>query len=266
MHPSVARSGMFMRQLADETPGGPSCVAGPNSASPAYLAYIWTRVPVVDPTIQAAWIAAGVAGGVGVLGIAGTVVTSVVGSRNTRKATEKTVDAGTANTRATLDAARDDRLWEKKCAAYEETIAGIMHRQQKRRHDLRGYRLDDASEDQLKAVFDAYDPPGWFEAQARLAAYASDLVLEASHDANAAHREVRVCYQRYSMMADDNKLASASGQIGLAHGGEETLAARRAVDPAVDDADAKDARLIMLIRDELRSKPEAARPPSAQPG
>jgi hypothetical protein len=213
----------------------------------------------VNPTIEAAWIAAGVGGGVGVLGIAGAVVTSVVGSRNTRMATEKTVDAGTSNTRAALAAARDDRLWDKRCAAYEETLAQVMHRQEKRRHDLRSFRLDEASEEQLKATFDAYEPPEWFETKARLAAYASGVVLEASYEASDAHQEVRARYQRYRMIGDDNKLAVESGQLGLAHDGEEAIAARRAVDPALEEADAKDARLIMLIRDELGSKPEAVR-------
>ena len=81
-------------------------------------------MPAVDPTIAAAWIT----GGVGALGIAGTVVTAIVGSRNTRRATEATIAAGTATTAATLTAARDDRLWEKRCAAYEETLTALLHR------------------------------------------------------------------------------------------------------------------------------------------
>src|ERR1700733_12198675 len=102
------------------------------------FAPIWTSVPAVDPTIAAAWIT----GGVGALGIAGTVVTAIVGSRNTRRATEATIAAGTATTAAPLTAARDDRLWEKRCAAYEETLTALLHRRMQRRHDLRGFRWD----------------------------------------------------------------------------------------------------------------------------
>ena len=82
----------------------------------------------MDPTITAAWITAGV----GALGIAGTVATAVVGSRNTRMATERTIAAGAATTAATLAAARDDRLWDKPCVVYEETLADLPHQQAKR--------------------------------------------------------------------------------------------------------------------------------------
>ena len=81
-------------------------------------------MPAVDPTIAAAWIT----GGVGALGIVGTVVTSVVGSRNTKRATEATIAASAAATAATLAAAREERLWEKRAAAYEETIAELRLR------------------------------------------------------------------------------------------------------------------------------------------
>lgn len=214
----------------------------------------------MDPTIAAAWIT----GAVGAVGIAGTVAASIVGSRNTKRATEASIAAGAASTAATLAAAREDRLWEKQCAAYEETLTGLLYRQAKRRHDLRGFRWDEATEEQLKAVFDGYDPPGLFEAQGRLSAYASDAVLDAFQAASRAHGEVRTRYQRYAAMADDNKQVAETG-YGTAHGGEETIAALRAVDPAVKDAEEKDEALIKLIRDELRSKPEAATLPAPVP-
>jgi hypothetical protein len=219
----------------------------------------------VNATVEAAEIAGIVAGSVGVLGIAGAVMTAVVSYRATKKATSRTIAAGIKATRATLSAAREDRLWEKRCAAYEETLTELLYRQAKRRHDLRGYRWDENSEQQLKEFFDSYSPSGPFEAQGRMVAYASDAVLGAFQAASQAHGEIRARYQRYSVMADDNKLATQSGQIGIAHGGEETIAARRAVDVAVEDAEAKDDELIKLIRDELRKAPEAAIPSSPLP-
>lgn len=215
----------------------------------------------MNPIIEAAWIT----GGVGALGIIGTVVTSLVGSRNTKRATKATIAAGAAATTATLAAAREDRLWEKRCAAYEEILAGLLYRQLKRRHDLRDYRWDKESEQQLAAFFEGYDPPGWFEVQSRLVAYASDPVVDAFKATSEAHEDVQRRYQRYSAMADENKLTLASGQVGPAHSGEETLAALRAVDPVLKDAEAKDEALIKLIRDELRSKPEAATLPATRP-
>ena len=215
----------------------------------------------VDPTIAAAWIA----GGVGALGIIGTVTATIVGSRNTKRATEATIAAGAATTTATLTAAREDRLWEKQCAAYEATLEALLYRQQKLRHDLRMYRLDEDSEEKLKDFFGSYEPPGWFPAQARLDAYASEPVMDAFKVTIEAHASALLRYQRYSTMADDNKLAAQSGQSGTAHGGEETIAALRAVNLAIEDAEAKDDQLIRLIRDELRSKPEAATLPATPP-
>lgn len=70
----------------------------------------------VNSTVEAAWIAAGVAG----LGIAGTVTATIAGFRATGSATGQTIEAGIASTKATLAAAREDRLWDKRVAAYEE--------------------------------------------------------------------------------------------------------------------------------------------------
>jgi hypothetical protein len=98
----------------------------------------------MDATIVAALIS----GGVGAIGIVGTVVTSVVGSKNTREATGRTVEAGTAQNRATLIAAREDRLWERRAAAYEEALTGLLHRQAKRHFDTRQFRTSD--EQQMK--------------------------------------------------------------------------------------------------------------------
>jgi hypothetical protein len=216
----------------------------------------------MDPTIAAAWIT----GGVGGLGIAGTVATAIVGSRSTRKATETTVAAGAATTAATLAAAREDRLWEKRCAGYEETLAGLLYRQSRRREDFNMYRWDGVTEQQVKEFFDAYEPPRFFEAQGRLLAYASDAVIAASNGASKAHGEVRELFQQYQMMADDNKRASETGQHGTAHDGKETVEVLRAVLSTFKDAEAKDDLLIVAIRDELRSKPEAAiLPASATP-
>jgi hypothetical protein len=94
-------------------------------------------VPAVSPVIGVAWIAAGTTGAVEVVGIVGTVATSFVSSRNTTKATTRTVETGVASTMATLAAAREDRLWEKRATAYEETMAALLHRQGKHQHDLR---------------------------------------------------------------------------------------------------------------------------------
>jgi hypothetical protein len=62
------------------------------------------------------------------------------------------------------------KVTDKRGAAYEEVIAALQYRQMKRQHELRMYRLDEGSEQQLKDFFASYAPPGWFQAQARLRA------------------------------------------------------------------------------------------------
>jgi hypothetical protein len=220
-------------------------------------------VPDVDPTITAAWIGAGVGGGVGLLGIVGTVVTSVVSSSNTRKATERTVEEGAATNRATLAAAREDRLWEKRAAAYEETLTGLLHRQAQRHFDLRKYRVDDETEQKLKQFYENYELPGVFETQGRLVAYASDAVMDAFNASRGAHAKVRVQYGRRVALRETSRLAQASGDLKVMPNRQELNEVNRQLDDVLSAADAADEALIKVIRDELRSKPEAAIQPSA---
>jgi len=211
----------------------------------------------MQQVIEAAWIAAGVGG----FGALCTASTAYFRFRNTKKATERTVRAGAANTRATLAAAREDRLWEKRAAAHEETLADLRHRQMKRQHDLRGFRWHEASEQGLSDFFASYEPPGWFQAQARMIAYSSPPVLVAFETSNQAHLEVRDCYQRWHSMADDNKRAVETGSLGATHDGEETIKAYKEIRLKLEEAETYDEALVKLIRDELRSVPDAARVP-----
>ena len=207
-----------------------------------------SSVPDVDPIITAAWIT----GGVAAVGIAGTVMSSIVGSRNTRVAAEQTVEAARAATIATLTAAREGQRWEREHAAYVETIAGVLRRQRQRRYLVTNSLSEDS--DQLRDFLDAHDPPGWLEAQARLIACASEWVKDAAEASRQAHLEVWARVRRYRLMDDDNRLALESGRPdGVPFDGRELVAARRDIDAAIADADAMDNLLVTLIREEQRS-------------
>jgi hypothetical protein len=216
----------------------------------------------VNPTIAAALIS----GGVGAVGVVGTAVTAWIGSRNSRKATGQAVAAGAANTRATLAAAREDRLWEKRCAVYEQELRELLYRQSKRYNDLRGYRWDEASEQQLKEFYNAYEPPGFFESRARMAAYASDVVLAASNTAGKAHGEVRAACLQLEELREQIRTAQLNGTPQSAPSGETMMNANRKINDAREAAETADDVVIMIIREELRSRPEAAtEPPAALP-
>ena len=218
-------------------------------------------LPAVDATIAAALIS----GGVGALGIAGTVVTSIVGSRNTRDATERTVEAGTAANRATLVAAREDRLYAARAAAYETVLTQLLHRGAQRHFDLRKYRTSEAEENRLAEFYEKYELPGMFETRARMTAYASEPVL-ASYDASMrAHSSVRAQYGARAALRESADLGVRSGNIGSVPDGDTMMDASRKLDSALEAADAADQALIDVIREELRKGPEAALPPPAQP-
>jgi hypothetical protein len=205
-------------------------------------------VPDVDPIITAAWIT----GGVAVVGIAGTVMSSIVGSRNTRMATDQTVEAARLATTATLAAAREGQRWEREHAAYVETIAGVLRRQRQRQY--LGTSLLSEDLEQLRDFLDAHEPPGWLEAQARLIACASEWVKDAAEASRQAHLEVWARVHRYRLMGDDNRLALESGRPDDApFDGRELVAAREEIDAAIGEADAMDNLLVTLIREEQRS-------------
>jgi hypothetical protein len=196
----------------------------------------------VDATIAAALIS----GGVGALGIVGTVVTSVVGSKNTREATEQAIEAGAANTRATLAAARGDRLWEKRAAAYEETLAWLLHRQAKR-----------TDNEAAQEFYKTFGVPGTFETHSRLIAYASDAVVDGYGTARGAHERVRMWYSKLEALGEHIYLPGPDLQAGTY--------AQRQLNDAVEVAEDANNALVDVIRDELRSRPEAAMPPAEVP-
>jgi hypothetical protein len=218
----------------------------------------------VDATVAAAWIGAGVGGGVALVGVVGTVVTSIVNSNNTRKATERTVDAGTAANRATLIAAREDRLWERRAAAYEDATAGLLLRQTKRQWSAVVYPAGAPFDPQkLQEYRASLEVPGWNETQARLVPYASREVLSAYNACQEADSEVWWLHDQWLGMHKINRLAAEPGSTER-HIDEEVLSeAGAAVAVAISTATARDRALIDLIRDELSSKPEAAVPPPA---
>lgn len=91
---------------------------------------------------------------------------AIVSFITNRATTRQTVEAGMADTIRALDAARDDRLWDKQTIACEETVTYLLYLQVKRRHDIRSYRLDDDGEQQqMEWLNESYKPGPWFELQ-----------------------------------------------------------------------------------------------------
>lgn len=225
------------------------------------IAQIRGSLPAVDASIAAAWIGAGVGGGVALLGVVGTVVTSVVSSNNTRKATERTVQAGEAANRATLTAARDDRLWEKRCAVYEETLMEFQQRQARRRFEMATFDWNTMTWLAPENPVVPQDPRGWPGVHARLVAYATDEVLEAFQAISSAEVEAQGARADFTKVVQRVHAAKESGRAEDAPDKGELVAANEQLEQAIARAQATRERMIEVIRGELRSKPEAALQP-----
>jgi hypothetical protein len=182
----------------------------------------------MNPIVEAAWIA----GGVGLIGLGGTVAVAIAGFRNTRTSTEQTIEAGTANTKRALDAAREERFWEKQAAAYEASLAAVRYRAATRADQLRMFRMDEHTEKKALESLEAHEPPGWFEIIGRLLAYASDDVLTAYQAAEDADREVINRYLTWRALGEQGE----------------------AIHEALKAAQEADEVLTKLIRSELRNR------------
>jgi hypothetical protein len=204
----------------------------------------------VDSAVEAALIS----GGVGVLGVAGTVAVAIAAARSTRKATSKTVDGATQDTIRALNAARDDRLWEKQAAAYEETLASLLYRLAKRHDVFNPYRMPEDAE-QAKQAFAAYDPPDWFGAQARLLAYCPEDIRKAFEASLQADSEVRARSSHWISLTEQARTADERGNLPATNT-DSLEEAQEALMSAVQQADARDQELVKLIRDKLRRPPQ----------
>jgi hypothetical protein len=185
-----------------------------------------------------------------------TAAVAFIGFRTTRSATDKTVAAGSQDTVRALNAARDDRLWDKRAEVYEQAIAYVLFRQFERRRLSPEYTSNNQQE-LPKSSFGGYQPPGWVVLEGRLLAYGSDEIVTASREAHNANLRVYWCHDRWRTMADKAKEAVSAGDVTQAQNG---AAALERVGGDVEDelrvAEEKDRELIRLVRSKLHGKPE----------
>jgi hypothetical protein len=145
------------------------------------------------------------------IGVGGTVIVGVVGFWSTKTASDKAAQVATDNTARALDAARDERIWDRRARAYEQSVAALLYRRQQRRQELaelvalpaaglrplgRTYAL---WQEQVSLpdhpFFDRY-PSGWFEVEGTLLAYATPKVITALDAARQADDAARIALGR----------------------------------------------------------------------
>lgn len=216
----------------------------------------------MNPAIEAALIAAGVS----LVSLGGTIVVAVSGFRNTTRSSSKAIDAGTDQLVRTLDAARDDKLWDKRTQTYEEITAYLLYIQAKRRLEARRrrYRLDAEFEAANDRLLGEYKPASWWDLQGRLVIYGSDEAIAAFEASHSADNEVAGALVRLTTLNQDAKDASSSGLSAQMPEMTEIRAARQELEEARQRADAADQALAKLARAELNRKPSATAPADVQ--
>jgi hypothetical protein len=128
----------------------------------------------MDPTVEAALISA-IASAVGIVG---TVVVAISAARNTRKATERTIQAE-----------RLSRIDERRVEAYHSALADLIGRHSERRAQFLDIRWDDDG-NLFKSEVQPYEAQDWYRTHAGLLAYASQAVRAAFERAEAADQDL----------------------------------------------------------------------------
>jgi len=187
----------------------------------------------MNPTVEAAWIAAGV----GILSLAGTVTVAIMGYRTTRK--------------VALDAARNERLWDKTAAAYEEVLIALLRRQTERTEAATFYRNPEAEKKMREGIARQVDP-GWFGAEGRVIAYSSPEVRRGLELVRRADEEVSMRFMTWQIVKQRASAARESGNILEEPRSSGEL--RELMQQGLEGAEEVESALIELIRAELHGE------------
>lgn len=207
----------------------------------------------MSPLVEAAWIGA-ITGGVGIIS---TATVAITGARTTRKVTDRTNKAATANTVLALDAARADRLWDRRADAYIDALRFLQSRQALREEAVRTARFDRQGEDRIRQWLSSFTmPEDWLGVEARMLAYASQPVFDALRESGQANEAIDAARQEWE---------TAREQVGAAPTAERAASDVRtafdAIKSAIEHADGKDEELLAAIRADLHDRPSLAQLP-----
>jgi hypothetical protein len=179
----------------------------------------------MDPTVAAA-----------AIGVGGTVIVGVAG-----------FSAGVWNTRKTIAQARENRVWDKRAAAYEMALAELTNRQLRRDRVVTKAAMYGLEHELLDEYLVASDTSPWSAAQSQLLAYSSKDVLAALDTARLADQDIAKCL----------------GWLGSKEAVRNRDAAIQELAEVMSNSGRCDSALIDLIRRELQgARASAPRHPS----
>lgn len=202
----------------------------------------------MNPVVTAAIISGCFA--IGSVGL--TAYVAVRGFRSTREATDKAVEASSQNTIRALNAARDDRLWEKRATVYEETVAFMLHRQHQRDSPVLHNRTAREKSNATRLGGD-YRPAAWRTMQGRLVAYASDVIVAAYKESEDTDN--RAFFSWIGWRNAYGVMLKVNPDIEDYDDDPRQLKAKNKLRDAERKAHEKDQVVIDLIRSELHSRP-----------
>ena len=204
----------------------------------------------MDSLVAAAWIGA-ITGGVGIVGTATVAITA---ARTTRRITDRTNKAATANMVLALDAARAERLWEKRADAYVDALKLLRRRQALRGEAVRTARFDRQGEELIRQWLNSFKmPDDWQGIEMRMLAYASQPVFDALRDSALANDAINAARQNWEEAREQVSAAPTAGQAV-----SDVRIAFDAIKSAIEQADGRDEVLLAVIRADLHDRPSTA--------
>lgn len=161
----------------------------------------------MDTTVTAAWIGAGAA----IVSGGWTALVAITTTRNARRTNQAAIHAAAENTARALDAARTERIWDKRAEVYLDAMRFVRHRQEARENATRTFRYDDAAEERIRESLASFKLPDSWDVELRLLAYGSRQVIDAVEVSGDAHQRVEQAYQD-RIIATDNAKGSLDAQ------------------------------------------------------
>lgn len=172
------------------------------------------------------------------------------------------------STEKTINAGRDQDIWEKRADAYVDTIAALLQRSTASEGELIPFYIDDAG-NIVKSEVPSYQAKDRFDLEARLVAYCSPAVRRAYEAMKTAEQEVSTLRREWAdlrsrqQQIEENDPGDALARNAIASALADINMRTR---PTLARAREMGSKLIDQMRVELHSEPSPAHTGKAWPG
>lgn len=186
------------------------------------------------------------------IGVGGTVIVGLAGFGTTIWSTRKTIAHD-----------RDNRLWDKRAAAYEAALTEVVNRSATRQRWLNSCSETWTAEN-LAEYIASQDKPEWSEAEGRLLAYSPQRVLRALYVARSADADVSQAFDRVGVRLTAGKSEIAAGTLTFDELRDQVRPMLDMVREAVNESLNRNNELVALMQIELQGRARG-RPTALEP-